>query len=99
MFILGYFIEAVAVVLEMVLYMYMLILLAKVLLSWVNPDPYNPIVRFLDSVTEPVLFRIRKTIPVVYGGIDFSPIIVLIAIAFLRSFLVRVLYKMASSFV
>jgi len=58
-------------------------------LSWVNPDPYNPIVRFLNSITEPVLYRVRQLIPMSGVGIDFSPIIVILAIIFLQSFLVN----------
>ncbi len=98
MFIIGYLIEAVAMVIEMILNIYMLIVIAQVILSWVNPDPYNPIVRFIHNVTDPLLSRIRKTIPVVYGGIDFSPFIVLVAIVFLRNFLVKSLYGLATTF-
>jgi YggT family protein len=95
MFIIGHFIKAIAVVLEMGLNIYMLIVIARALLSWVNPDPYNPIVNFIHNVTEPVLYRIRRVIPSVYGGFDFSVIIVLVAIAFLNNFLVGSLYSLA----
>jgi YggT family protein len=57
-------------------------------LSWVSPDPFNPIVRFIHNVTEPVLYQIRKRVPVNFGGIDLSPIIVILAIYFLQVFLV-----------
>jgi YggT family protein len=73
----------------------MWIVIARAILSWVNPDPYNPIVRFLYSATEPVLYRIRRALPLFAGGIDFSPIIVFIIILFLQQFLVRSLYQMA----
>lgn len=73
MFVLSYFLRALAEVLHIVLYTYMLIVIARAILSWVNPDPYNPIVRFLYNVTEPVLYRIRRAIPIDMGGIDFSP--------------------------
>ncbi len=96
MFIIGHFIKAIAVVLEMGLNIYMLIVIARALLSWVNPDPYNPIVTFIHNVTEPVLYRIRRLVPIVYGGIDFSVIIVLVAIAFLNNFLVGSLYGLAA---
>ncbi|MCP4351897.1 MAG: YggT family protein [Desulfobacterales bacterium] len=95
MFILGYFIKAVAVVIGMVLYTYMFILVARALMSWVNPDPYNQIVRAIYSITEPLLSQIRKKIPIVYGGLDFSIIITLIAIAFLQIFLVETLSHLA----
>jgi YggT family protein len=73
----------------------MWIIIAQAVISWVNPDPYNPIVRFLYSVTEPVLYNIRRMIPVYFGGLDFSPIIVILAIIFLKTFLVQSLMQLA----
>ncbi|MGD9364210.1 MAG: YggT family protein [Desulfobacteraceae bacterium] len=87
--IIGYFFIAIAKVLALVLNLYMFIIIARAVLSWVSPDPFNPIVRFIHNVTEPVLYPIRQRIPVNFGGIDFSPIIVLLAIVFLKTFLVR----------
>ncbi|MCP4106097.1 MAG: YggT family protein [Desulfobacteraceae bacterium] len=95
MFILGYFVKAVAFVIGMFLYTYMFILVARALLSWVNPDPYNQLVRAIYTITEPLLSQIRKKIPIVYGGLDFSIIITLIAIAFLQIFLVETLSHLA----
>jgi YggT family protein len=95
MFVFGHLIEGVAVVIEMILNVYMMIIIAQAILSWVNPDPYNPIVRFIHNVTEPLLSFIRNKIPVIYANIDFSPIIVLLAIVFLRKFLVGSLYGLA----
>lgn len=95
MFVVGNFLEALGVVLNLVLTLYMWILIAHVILSWVSPDPYNPIVRFINNATEPLLYRIRQKIPTLYGGIDFSPMIVLLAIVFLRIFLVESLITMA----
>ncbi|MBW1898575.1 MAG: YggT family protein [Deltaproteobacteria bacterium] len=89
MFILGNFLEAVATVIHYVLTLFMWVVIARAVLSWVNPDPFNPIVRFIHNVTEPVLYRIRATIPAVVGGIDFSPIIVFLAIVFLDKFIVN----------
>ena len=89
MFILGNFLSATAQILKTVLELYMWIIIIRALLSWVNPDPYNPIVRFLNSITEPVLYRVRQLIPMSGVGIDFSPIIVILAIIFLQSFLVN----------
>ena len=74
----------------------MWIIIIRSLLSWVNPDPWNPIVRFLYQVTEPVLRPIRRRLPVT--GIDFSPVVVILAIYFLQRFLVRVLMEMAYRF-
>ena len=97
MFILANLVEALASVLGALLQIYMWILIARAVISWVNPDPYNPIVRFLYSVTEPVLYRVRRVIPLYAGGIDFSPIIVFVAIYFLQLFVVRSLYDVAQS--
>ena len=75
MFVVGNLLEAVALVVEYVLQIYSWIVIARVVISWVNADPYNPIVRAIYSVTEPVLYRIRRALPVYGGGIDFSPIV------------------------
>ncbi|MFQ5849251.1 MAG: YggT family protein [Candidatus Binatia bacterium] len=97
MFVLANFLEALARVLDVLLWAYMWIVVARAVISWVNPDPYNPIVRFLYSATEPVLYRVRRTLPLYAGGIDFSPIIVFVVIIFLQRFLVQSLYDMAGS--
>ncbi len=75
----------------------MWIVIARAVISWVSPDPYNPIVRFLYAATEPVLYRLRRYLPLYAGGIDFSPIVVIVAIYFLQSFLVQSLYDLARS--
>ena len=95
MSILAHFLNAVATVVSYALTIYMWIIIARAVLSWVNPDPYNPIVRFIHNVTEPVLYRIRTKLPVNFGGIDLSPIIVFLAIVFLQKFLVNSLYDIA----
>ncbi|PLX49460.1 MAG: hypothetical protein C0613_07540 [Desulfobulbaceae bacterium] len=93
------FLQAVAGLVNFVLNAYMIILLARAIISWVNPDPYNPIVRFLHNVTEPVLFRVRKALPFTYtSGIDFSPLLVMLVIIFLQDFLVQTLYYIAAMF-
>ena len=86
---------AIAKVLDVVLVMFMWVVIARAILSWVSPDPYNPIVRFIHNITEPVLYQIRKRLPLNFGGIDFSPILVLLAIIFLRQFVVQSLYDLA----
>lgn len=93
MYILGNFILALAKVLDVVLMIYMWCIIINALLSWVNPDPYNPIVQFLNSITEPVLYRVRQLIPISGVGIDFSPILVILVIYFLQIFLVRSLQQ------
>ena len=82
-------------VLHYILNIYFFIIIIRALLSWVNPDPYNPIVQFLHSITEPVLYRVRQLIPMSGMGIDFSPIIVILAIVFLQSFVVQSLGTLA----
>ena len=97
MFIIGYLLIAVAKILSIVLNLFMWLVIARAVLSWVSPDPYNPIVRFINNVTEPVLYRIRRLIPLNFGGIDFSPIIIILAIVFLNTFLVNSLNRIAGS--
>ena len=89
MFIIGNLLSATAQILKIVLELYMWIMIIRALLSWVNPDPYNPIVQFLNSITEPVLYRVRQLIPMSNIGIDFSPIVVILVIIFMQSFLVN----------
>jgi YggT family protein len=87
--------DAVATVLDLGLNIYMWLIIARALLSWVNPDPYNPIVRFLYNVTEPLLSWLRRRVPVVFGGLDLSPLIIIAVIMFLRIFLVQTLHDYA----
>lgn len=87
--------DAIATVLDLALNIYMWLIIARALLSWVNPDPYNPIVRFLYNVTEPLLSYLRRRVPVVFGGLDLSPLIVIAVIMFLRIFLVQTLHDYA----
>ena len=95
MFALKHLLVALAQVLNLVLTMYMWLIIARALISWVNPDPYNPIVRFLYNVTEPVLAWVRQRLPLVYSGLDLSPLLVLLAIVFLKNFLIASLLDLA----
>ena len=95
MFILANFLKATAFVLDSVLMIYMWIIIIRALASWLNPDPYNPIVQFLYSITEPVMYRVRQVLPMSGMGIDFSPIIIILVIMFLRMFLVQSLDMVA----
>jgi YggT family protein len=97
MFVLKNFLFALARILDTALWLYMWIIIIRVVLSWVRPDPYNPIVQALYAITEPVLSRLRRRLPLVAGGIDFSPIIVIFAIVFLQIFLVQSLRDLAAS--
>lgn len=96
---LGYFLKAVADILYWALEIYMWLIIARALISWVNPDPYNPIVRFLYNVTEPVLSYLRRRVPLVYGGLDLAPLLILGAIIFLKVFLVGTLYGYAAKLI
>lgn len=95
MFILANLLNAVASVLDMLLTLYMWIVIVQAIVSWVNPDPFNPIVRFLYQVTEPVFYRIRRALPLVFGGMDLTPVVVILAIVFMKSFLVTTLHQLA----
>ena len=97
MFVLSNFLVAIAKILNIGLSLYMWIVIGRAIISWVNPDPYNPIVKFLNAVTEPILYPIRKKIPINLGGIDFSPILVILAIIFLQIFLFKTLMQLAAS--
>jgi YggT family protein len=98
MFALKNLIEALASILNLGLTIYLWVIIARALLSWVNPDPYNPIVRFLYNVTEPVLGWVRRRVPLIFGGLDLTPILVLLAIIFLQRFLVATLFDLARRF-
>lgn len=84
-------------VLEILLEIYMWVIIIRALISWVNPDPYNPIVRALTGLTEPVLRPIRKLVPPYKIGIDLSPLIAVLIIIFLQFALINNLYRFARS--
>lgn len=94
MFVLINLLEAVIYVVDMLLSVYSWVVIAVCLISFVNPDPYNPIVRVLRNLTEPLLWRIRKWLPFVYiGGLDFSPIVLLLAIQLVKMGIIKSLYQ------
>jgi YggT family protein len=95
MFIIANLVNAVATIIHYVLQIYLWLVIARAVISWVNPDPYNPIVNFLYQTTEPVLYRIRRLLPIGMIPIDISPIIVFVIIMFLDSFLVQTLQEIA----
>jgi YggT family protein len=97
MFVVSNLILSLAQLVRILLEAYFWIIIARAVLSWVNPDPYNPIVRFLYRVTEPVLRPIRRRLPTTAMGIDFSPMIVLAVLYVLESFLVSSLHDLALS--
>jgi YggT family protein len=87
----------IARILEIVLELYMWVIIIRALISWVNPDPYNPIVQILTRMTEPVLRPIRKLVPPYKVGIDLSPLIAVLAVIFLQYALIKNLYRFARS--
>jgi YggT family protein len=96
--IIGYFFVALARVLDIVLSLYFWVILIAALMSWVRPDPYNPVVRFLRAVTDPVFYRVRRWLPfLTVGGIDLSPIAVILALQFLQWFLVPTLMRLGGA--
>jgi len=98
MFVFGDLLITVARIVDVLLEAYKWVVIIAALISWVNPDPYNPIVRFLHAVTEPVFRPIRRLIGYRLGPIDISPIVVILAIIFIQSFLVRTLIKVGYKF-
>jgi YggT family protein len=98
MFIAENLLMAIAKILDIALTLYMWVLIARAVISWVNPDPYNPIVMFLYRATEPVLAPVRRWLPFRNLGIDLSPLIVILAIIFLQTFLIGSMKQMAMLF-
>ena len=95
--ILSTFLSAVATILHTVINVYIWVIIAAALISWVRPDPYNQIVQLLYRLTEPVYERLRRLVPTIVGGVDLAPIIVLLALQFTDLFFVRLLHEFASS--
>jgi len=87
-------VSAIFQVLQAVLSIYFWIVIGRAVISWVNPDPYNPIVRFLHNATDPVFDRIRRVLPLQFGGMDFTPIALLIVIGVLQNILSQLQYKL-----
>ena len=96
MFVIGNFLEGVAWVLGNALTLYMWVIIIRALVSWVSPDPHNPVVQILYRLTEPVLGPLRRHLPIGSMGVDFSPLVVMGIIMLLQYALVRNLYELAS---
>ena len=94
MFVAGNVLYGLAKVVGTLLWLYMWIIIIRALISWVSPDPWNPIVQFLQRVTEPVLYPIRRRLGF-RMGVDISPILAILAIMFLQFALVQSLYDLA----
>ena len=97
MFVFGNILVGVAEVLDMVLSIYMWVIIIRALISWVNPDPYNPVVQILQKLTEPVLKPLRNIIPVYRMGLDITPLIAILLIIFLKKAVVVTLFRFGMS--
>ncbi len=97
MFVWTNFVVFVASMLQGLLQLYFWVVIASAVLSWIEPNPYNPIVRFIYSVTEPVLDWVRRRVPVVFGGLDLSPIVVIVAIQFMQGYVIPTIERLAIS--
>jgi YggT family protein len=95
MFVASNFVLAIARILELAINVYIWVIIARALISWVSPDPYNPVVRFLYRATEPVLRMVRRRMPMLAGGLDLSPMIVILILYFMDWFLVSTLRDFA----
>lgn len=97
MFVISNFLIAVAQVIEALLTLLYWLIIIRALLSWVNPDPFNPIVQFLHTVTEPILGPIRRMMPFTLRfGFDISAVVAIFAIIFLKSFLIGILFELSA---
>ena len=95
MFIIGNLLQAIAGIIDLFVWFYMIIIMIAALISWFHVDPYNPLVQMLYQLTEPVLRSVRRHLPVAVGGIDFSPMVVIAACIFIQKFLVNSLIGIA----
>lgn len=95
MFIFGYFLLALARIINIALMLLALLIIVRAVMTWVHPNPYNRFVRLVYTLSEPILYQVRRRIPLVYNGFDFSPILVFLIIVFLRVFLVGSLMALA----
>ncbi|HKL48594.1 MAG TPA: YggT family protein [Desulfuromonadales bacterium] len=89
------FLNAIYQIVDLGFTIYIFIVVARALISWVNPDPYNPIVRFLHSATDPVLNKMRRYLPLQFGGIDFSPIVLLIGLSVVKQIILQLLFNLS----
>ena len=96
MFLVANLVESLAIISSYVLEFYMWVLIIRAAITWVSPDPFNPIVQFLERVTDPVLYPIRRLMGSYWMGVDLSPMVAILCIVFLKTFLVRSLFEWAN---
>ena len=93
--ILGTFLEAFAAIISMLINLYIWVIIIATLVSWVRPDPYNPIVQILNRLTQPLYAKLRKIMPTTIGGIDLSPLIIIVILKFIDLSIVKILMQYA----
>ena len=96
MFVLGNFLQTIAGILDLAITFFWWLVIIRALLSWVNPDPNNMIVQFIERATDPLLYPFRQIIPTYKLGIDLSPILAILFLFFLRSFVVKTILEFAA---
>lgn len=97
MIILATFVEALAQILHTIINIYIWVIIIAALITFVRPDPYNPIVQILFRLTNPVYAFIRRYIPTIFGGLDIAPIIVILSLQFIDLFAVKLLFALVNA--
>ncbi len=95
MFVFGNLFSTIAHILDILLEVYLWVVIVRAILSWINPNPYNPLVRIIYGLVDPVTYRISRFFPTRIGMIDIAPFILLLIIIFLQKFIVRTLFDLA----
>ena len=90
------FLQAIAEILHLIITAYTWVIIASAIISWVQPDPFNPIVQLLNRLTQPAYGFTRRFIPTVFGGIVLAPVIILIALHFIDRFFIRLIFEFAA---
>ena len=94
MFVFAEFLRSLALLVSLLFNVVFFVIVIRIILSWVNPDPDNEIVRIIYRISDPILAPFRK-LPLQMGGIDLSPIVAFVVLSVLRSFIVNILYQLA----
>lgn len=95
MFVIGNLLNAIAVILHYIIQFLMIVILINAILSWLRPDPSNPIVVMLDRISDFVCAPIRRMFPTVFGGLDLAPLFAMFGLWFIDLFLVATLRDVA----
>jgi YggT family protein len=90
---LGQLLIAVLRIVNLAINIYIYVVIARAIVSWVSPDPYNPIVRFLNNLTDPVLYRIRRVLPLQFGGLDLSPLALIFGLYLIMTLINNIIYR------